>query len=230
MEDDLLSARYQRNFKSLTIEEQLRLKSSTVAIVGCGGIGGYLAEEFARLGVGHLILIDGDRIEESNLNRQLFALEDNLGDLKVEAAQSRLFKVNSSIKVDTYAQWFTEDTGASLLKNVDLVCDALDNGQTRVELERVCHDLNNPLVLAGIGGWYGILGVSFPGEFIAPKLFGKQRGIEEQQGNPAFAPAVIASLAVAESVKILIGRGTSLRNSFLCIDLLNMDFLKYKTF
>lgn len=226
MENKLQNRRYQRNFKLLTIEEQLKLESSTVAIVGCGGIGGYLAEEFARLGVGHLILIDGDRIEESNLNRQLFALEENLGELKVEAAQNRLFKVNSSIKVDTYAQWFTDATGAFMLKGVNLVCDALDNGQTRVELERVCHDINIPLVLAAIGGWYGLLGVSFPGDFIAPKLFKKEKGIEEQLGNPAFAPAVIASLAAAEAVKVLIGKSTTLRNVFLYIDLLNMDFYK----
>jgi len=224
--NELQGGRYKRNFKSLTLEEQLKLESSTVAIIGCGGIGGYLAEEFARLGVGHLILIDGDRIEESNLNRQLFALEENLGVLKVEAAQNRLLKINSSIKVDTHAQWFTEETGASLLKNAALVCDALDNGQTRVGLERVCHGLNTPLVLTGIGGWYGMLGISFPGDFIAPKLFKKERGVEEQLGNPAFAPAVIASLAVAEAVKILIGRSPALGHRFLYIDLLNMDFYK----
>lgn len=212
--------------KSLTLEEQQKLAYSTVVIVGCGGIGGYLAEEFARLGIGHLILIDGDRIEESNLNRQLFAIEENIGILKVDAARDRLLKVNSSIKVDTYAQWFTKETGPSLLRDADLVCDALDNGQTRTELERVCHGLNIPLVLAGIGGWYGILGVSFPGTFITPKLFGKNKGIEEQQGNLAFTPAVIASLAVAEAVKILIGRSVTLRNSFLYIDLLNMNFYK----
>lgn len=228
MTHEPLSGRYQRNFKSLTIKEQLKLESTTVAIVGCGGIGGYLAEEFARLGVGNLVLIDGDSIEVSNLNRQLFALEENVGELKVKAAYNRLLKVNSSIKVDIYPQWFTEETGAFLLKGADLVCDALDNGQTRVELERVCHNLNIPLVLAGIGGWYGMLGVSYPGDFIAPKLFRKEQGIEEQLGNPAFAPAIIASLAVAESVKILTGRCATLRNSFLYIDLLNMNFYKLK--
>lgn len=228
MEDELRKGRYQRNFDLLTAKEQVRLQSSTVAIVGCGGIGGYLAEEFTRLGVGHLILIDGDKLEESNLNRQLFALEENLGEYKVEAARNRLFKINSSLKLDTYARWFDKKMGLSILSSADLVCDGLDNGSIRVELERVCHELNIPLVLAAIGGWYGMLGVSFPGDFIASKLFKAQNGEEARLGNPSFAPAVIASLAVAESVKILCGRSPVLGHGFLYIDLLKMEFYKFE--
>lgn len=101
-----LPPRYQRNYKSLSVEDQAKLGNSTVAIVGCGGLGGSLAEEFAHLGVGKLILVDGDRIEESNLNRQLFATEHNLGQPKVEAARDRLQAVNSGVKLKLIGKWF----------------------------------------------------------------------------------------------------------------------------
>ncbi|MGI5901807.1 MAG: HesA/MoeB/ThiF family protein [Desulfitobacteriia bacterium] len=220
--------RYQRNFNSLTIADQQKLGSSTVAIVGCGGLGGYIAEQLARLGVGHLILIDGDRIEESNLNRQLFALEENIGWFKVEAAKERLQKVNSSIKLDLHREWFSKENGNSLLKNADLVCDALDNAEARVEVERVCQELKIPFVFAAIGGWFGIVGVSYPGDNLAQSLFGdKRQGIEKELGNPGFTPAVIASLAVAEATKVLTGKPSTLQKSFLYVDLLNMEFNKF---
>jgi len=90
-----------------------------------GGIGGYIAEEFARLGVKRLILIDGDRIEESNLNRQIIAHEDNLGELKVTAAKNRLQKVNSKVIVDIHAKRLDEENGRTLIHGATLVCDAI---------------------------------------------------------------------------------------------------------
>jgi molybdopterin/thiamine biosynthesis adenylyltransferase len=98
-----LPPRYQRNYKTISIEDQAKLAASTVAIVGCGGLGGNMAEEFARLGIGTLILVDGDRIEESNLNRQLFATEKNIGQPKVEAAKEQTRK-DSIAKIEEAAK------------------------------------------------------------------------------------------------------------------------------
>jgi len=221
-------ARYRRNFKTLTMEEQNKLMSSTAAVVGCGGLGGYIAEQLARLGIGNLILIDGDTIEESNLNRQLFALEGNIGRLKVEAAKDRLKAVNSTVNIKVHAEWLGPETGRDMLKGADIVFDALDSGKTRVELERVCYDLGIPLVLAAIGGWYGVLGVSYPGDFVAQNFFGKvDKGIESELGNPAFSPAVVASLSVAEGLKVICGREPALRKQLLYIDMLAMEFNKF---
>jgi molybdopterin/thiamine biosynthesis adenylyltransferase len=166
-----LPPRYQRNYKSISLEDQAKLAESTVAVIGCGGLGGSIAEELSRLGIGNLILIDGDRIEESNLNRQLFATEKNMGQLKVEAARDRLQAVNSGVKLTLIGDWFTEENAAEFLKGANLVCDALDSISRRVSLERACHSLGLPLVYAGIAGWYGLLGVSFPGDFSVSRLF-----------------------------------------------------------
>lgn len=225
----LLPPRYQRNYKSISVEDQKRLANSTVAIVGCGGLGGSMAEEFSRLGVGNLILVDGDHVEESNLNRQLFATEKNIGIRKVEAARQRLQDVNSEVKLKLVYDWFNEKNAQTIFEGADLVCDALDSISRRVELEKACHGLNLPLVYAGIAGWYGLMGVSLPGDLSVSKLFRKgEKGVEKVLGNPAFTPWVLASLTVVEAVKILVGREVSLRNAWLQVDLLDMEFERFE--
>lgn len=226
-----LPPRYQRNYKSISVEDQSKLKDSTVAIIGCGGLGGSIAEELSRLGIGNLILIDGDRIEETNLNRQLFATEKNIGQPKVEAARDRLQAVNSGVKLKLIADWFSEDNAVEFFKGANLVCDALDSISRRVSLERACHRLGLPLVYAGIAGWYGLLGVSFPGDLSVSRLFRQgEKGMEKIWGNPAFTAAVLASLSVVEAVKILVGRDVSLRHSWLHVDLLEMEFERFELF
>lgn len=224
----VLPPRYQRNYKSISVEDQSKLANSTVAIVGCGGLGGSMAEEFSRLGVGNLILVDGDRIEESNLNRQLFATEKNIGQLKAEAARDRLQTVNSGVKLKIIKDWFNEDNAAGFFEGADLVCDALDSISRRVSLERACHRLGLPLVYAGIAGWFGLLGVSFPGDYSVSRLFRQgEKGMEKVWGNPAFTPTVLASLSVVEAVKIIVGRDVSLRRAWLQVDLLEMEFERF---
>ncbi|AET66949.1 dinucleotide-utilizing enzyme possibly involved in molybdopterin or thiamin biosynthesis [Desulfosporosinus orientis DSM 765] len=221
--------RYVRNKKTLSDEDQHKLANSCVAIVGCGGLGGYIAEELARIGVGRLVLIDGDCLEVSNLNRQIMATELNIGQWKVEAALERLRSVNSDVGIEVIRGWFEEKTGSELLREADLVCDALDSREARVGLERVCHQLGRPLVFASIAGWFGQLGVSMPGDFSVRRLFGRgESGVERTWGNPAFTPAVLASLSVAEAVKLLVGRVPSLRHAWLQVDLLSMEFERFE--
>lgn len=221
--------RYARNKKTLSDEDQLKLSTSCVAIVGCGGLGGYIAEELARIGVGRLVLIDGDRLEVSNLNRQIMASELNLGQWKVEAARDRLQSVNSEVQVEGIRGWFEEEKGPELFREVDLVCDALDSLLTRVVLERVCHQMELPLVFASIAGWFGQIGVSLPGDFSVLHLFGRaEQGVESTWGNPAFTPAVLASLSVVETVKLLVGLKPSLRHAWLQVDLLTMEFERFE--
>lgn len=229
----MFSKRYERNYKTISCEDQKKLANSTVAIVGCGGLGGTMAEELARLGIGKLILIDGDVFEESNLNRQLFSTEHNIGAKKVEAASKRLNAVNSEVNLTLIDKWFTEDNAKDILKGADIVLDALDSISRRIELERACHKLNIPLVYAGIAGWFGMLGVSLPGDFSVLKVFKndkEDKGVEKEWGNPSFTPWVLSSLTVAEAIKIIVGREPSLRNSWLQVDLLYMEFENFEIF
>lgn len=217
--------RYSRNYKTIKRSDQERLAKATVAVVGCGGLGGFIVEELARLGIGRLIVIDGDKHEESNLNRQLTATEETMGQWKVWAVRERLRSVNSQVEVEVHAEFLTEENAAELLEGADLVMDALDSASARLLLEKGCQELGLTVVYAAIGGWFGVLGVNFPGDQIMSRLFGgPNKGIESVLGNPAFTPAVVASLAVAEAVKIITEKPLSLKNTCLHIDLLNMKF------
>jgi len=225
----VIDDRYVRNKKSLSDEDQDKLAASCAVIVGCGGLGGYIAEELARIGVGHLVLIDGDRLEASNLNRQIMATELTIGQWKVEAARDRLRSVNSEVQVDVIKEWFEEEKDLVFLQEADVVFDALDSISTRVILERVCHQLELPLVFASIAGWFGQIGVSLPGDFSVSRIYGNgERGVESTWGNPAFTPAVLASLSVAEGVKLLTGRMPALRRAWLQVDLLSMEFDRFE--
>ena len=223
---DLMPARYQRNRGMLTTQQQARLFQSRVAVIGCGGLGGYVLEELARLGVGAIVAIDSDHFEEHNLNRQLLSSPGTLGQIKVVAAAQRIAEINPAVTVRSVQEYISRANGRDLLADTDCVVDAVDNVTTRLDLEALCSDLKIPLVHGAIAGWYGHVATVYPGEDTLRKIFrlwtgGK--GIEQQLGNPSFTPAVIASMQVAEVCKVLLGVGAPLRNRQLTFNLLDME-------
>lgn len=226
LETGLLPARYQRNQQMISTAQQLQLLRSTVAVIGAGGLGGYILEELARLGVGQIIVIDDDVFEEHNLNRQILSSPARLGRVKVEAAAERLAEINPAVTVRAVRARFDKAQGATLLTGADCVVDAVDNVSSRLELEELCEGLQLPLVHGAIAGWYGHVATIFPGDRSLAKLYrhwSGGKGIEAQLGNPAFTPAVVASFEVAEVCKILLGQGCLLRNRQLNINLLDME-------
>jgi molybdopterin-synthase adenylyltransferase len=227
LEAGLLPARYQRNRQTLSTADQLRLLRSAVAVVGCGGLGGHVIEQLARLGVGRLVVVDPDRFEEHNLNRQLLATPAELGQPKVEAAARRVAAVNPAVAVTAWPVAFGPANGAELFAGVDLVVDALDAIPVRLELGTTCAALGVPMVHGAIAGWYGQVTTQFPGERTLERLYGassEPKGVEQQAGNPAFTPGLVASLQVAEACKVLLGVGTPLRGRLLLVDLRSMTF------
>ena len=218
--------RYIKNLSGISAEETSLLHQSHAAVVGCGGLGGYIIEELVRLGVLHLTVIDSDIVEESNLNRQLFALETNLGQKKTEAAGERIRSVNSEASVIYYSERLTAENAESLLHGCDLVFDAVDNIPTRLLLEAVCEKLRLPLIHGAIAGWYGQVMTVLPGDRSLSLIYQGEfeKGVETDLGNPAFIPGVIASLQVAEGMKVLFGKGELLQKMLLCVDLLLQQF------
>jgi len=225
LEAGVLPARYTRNRQMLTTALQLRLFRSQVVVVGCGGLGGYLIEGLARLGVGRLVVVDPDAFVEHNLNRQILATMSNIGSNKAAAAARRVAEINPAVRVQAVAAAF--DTGShTLLSGATAVADALDDVDARLALAGACRDAGIPLVYGAIAGWYGYVATIFPGEDTLQHLYHRhtsRRGIESQLGNPSFTPAVVASLQVAEICKILIGQGTLLRQRVLTINLLDSE-------
>lgn len=218
--------RYQRNMNALSPEENSRLKDFHVAVVGCGGLGGYIIEMLARLGVGTLTVIDGDVFDETNLNRQLLSDESKLGTPKVLSAVERIGRVNSQVKVNPIHDLLTAENGLGMIRGKDLVFDALDNVASRLVLEDLCEEAHVPLVHGAIAGWFGQVSTIMPGDRTLHGILpeGVDKGIETELGNPAFTPALVASIEVAEGIKVLFGREGILRNKLLTIDLLSHEY------
>lgn len=227
LENGLFPARYQRNRNMISVAEQSRLFRSRIAVIGCGGLGGYVIEELARLGVGHIVAIDPDIFEEHNLNRQILSTPATLGKAKVDAALERVAEINPAVTVTAVRDAFCLANGFELLAGVMVAVDALDSISYRLELAEVCTAAGIPMVHGAIGGWYGHVATQLPGDTTVQSIYRHWvagKGIEQQLGNPAFTPAVIASLEVAEVCKILLGKGELLSNRKLSIDLLAMEF------
>lgn len=223
----LLPARYQRNRQAISADQQQILFQSQVAVIGCGGLGGYVIEELARLGVGTIIAIDPDVFEEHNLNRQLLSSPATLGRAKVEAAAARVAEINPAVTLVPVLAAYSPENGKELLRGSQVIVDALDSIQTRLALAKTCTDLGIPMVHGAIGGWYGQVTTQFPGDDTVQKLYRhwvEGKGVEQKLGNPSFTPALVASIEVAEACKILLGAGELLRHRKLSINLLEVEF------
>lgn len=223
LDHGIIPWRYLRNIGTIGIEGQKRLLQATVAVVGAGGLGGGVIELLARMGVGHLIVIDGDDFEDNNLNRQLLSREDLLGYSKAEAARERVASINSAVTVTPYREWLTGENAVKLLAGAEVVVDCLDSLPARFLLEEACRQLAVPMVHGAIGGYMGQVMTIFPGDeglavIYGPPAGAPERGVETRLGNPAATPTMVAAWQVHEVVKVLLGRGQPLRRRLLIMD------------
>lgn len=220
------SLRYQRQMGTITEDEQQRLSLAHVAVVGCGGLGGYVIEMLGRVGVGRLTVVDGDCFDESNLNRQILATVETVDKSKAEEAMRRMSVVNPQVIVRALKETMTADNSTRLLQGCDLLVDAVDNIKTRFILQEAAQKMGIPMVHGAIAGWYGQVSVIFPGDPGCRAIYPDPDsvGLETELGNPAFIPAVIAGIQTAEAVKVLLRKEGVLKNSLLHVDLLHHRF------
>lgn len=218
-------ARYNRNLHSLSEDECTALADRHVVVVGCGGLGGYCIEELARLGVGHLRVIDGDTFEESNLNRQILATQDTLGQDKARMAAARVQAVNPLVSVEPQSALVDGNNVDALIEGADCVVDCLDNFEARFTLARACQHAGIVLVYGAIAGWFGQVCTVFPGDVSFVEIYGSVSEGDVSQhlklGNLPFTAATTASIMAAEAAKVLLRRGEPIRNRLMMIDLLD---------
>ena len=129
-----------------------RLDRAHVCVVGIGGVGSWAAEALARSGVGRLTLIDLDHVAESNINRQAHALDATLGQAKVLAMTERIAAINPRARVTVVEDFVTPDNAAELLRDFDVVIDAIDNVRAKVAIVLACRVRRIPLIVAGGAG------------------------------------------------------------------------------
>jgi molybdopterin/thiamine biosynthesis adenylyltransferase len=220
--------RYIRNREILSLQEQLKLGESRVTVVGAGGIGGSVLSLLARVGVGHIVVVDSDVFDETNLNRQAFCNVDNLGKLKAEEARRQMERINPAVEVTVHATRLDPTNGRDILAGSQVVVDALDNVESRLALDEAARGLGIPLVHGALAGFEGQIMTIFPGDRGLRQIYGDEprksdafARPEAVLGVPGITPSLIATFQAMEVLKILLNRGSVFRNRMAYMDLEN---------
>ena len=217
-----MEPRYERNIPALTEAECLSLGKKKVLVVGCGGLGGHIIDQLARIGVGFLRVADGDVFEASNLNRQLLSSVPLLGVNKARAAADHIARVNHEVTVEAVEEFLTEVNASALIDGCDAVLDALDNVPSRRLLASSCEKAGIPYIYGAIQGWVAQAAISLPRDDLIGKLFPEEVEIRDKSVL-SFTPALCASMQVALCVKLLTDRPVETGTVYY-FDLLNQEF------
>ncbi|MEM2935729.1 MAG: HesA/MoeB/ThiF family protein [Candidatus Bathyarchaeia archaeon] len=216
--------------KEMGYKGQLKLKGAKACIVGLGGLGCSIATQLTAMGVGHLRLVDRDIVELSNLQRQHLYTMNALGYPKVEVAARRLRDLNPNVELEPLPFSMNAETAEKIIRGIDVVIDGLDRMEPRYAVNRACVKLGVPYVFGAAIMTYGNVSTIIPGETPCLECF---YGNLKDEALPTCAvvgvhPSVInlvASIEVAEAIRILLGERPNLASRLLYCDLeaLSMD-------
>jgi len=230
--DDSCLLRYSRQIllPEFGYEGQARLLAARVLIVGMGGLGSPAALYLAAAGVGELWLADDERVELSNLQRQIAHVHARIGQFKVDSARAALRALNPELRVRTWCQRLDALALSELARAVDLVVDASDNFATRFAINRACQAAGIPWVSGAAQRAEGQIAV-FSGQPGGPcyRCLYPEDGSDDEAGcavTGVLAPLVgiVGSVQACEAVKILAGFGTPLRGRLLALDARCMEW------
>ncbi len=240
MIDEDFRHRYDRHLRlpNVGIAGQKKLQAASVAIIGAGGLGSPAAFYLAAAGVGRIRLIDDDRVDRSNLQRQILHTDADVGRSKVYSAAERLSALNPSIVIDTITARLAADSVDSLLKGIDLIIDGADNFPTRYLLSDYCVHRQKPMIYGAVERFTGQVSVFDAGRQRGKApcyrcLFPKPPSADEapncaQAGVLGVLPGIIGVLQATETVKLILGIGEPLIGRLLIVDALSMQFRELK--
>ncbi|MDO6454125.1 molybdopterin-synthase adenylyltransferase MoeB [Neptunomonas phycophila] len=228
--------RYSRQIMlgDVDIEGQQRWLDSRVLILGVGGLGSPVAMYLAAAGVGHLVLVDDDQVEMTNLQRQIAHNTASIGQSKVESAAATLAQINPDIEVTTRAERLDEAALMEQVANVDLVVDCTDNFTTRFMLNRACVAHKKPLVSGAAIRMEGQISVYHPGVEGSPcyQCLYKEGEDEaltcSEAGVLSPLVGIIGSMQALEALKVLASIGTPLIGRLLLLDAKHMEWRSLK--
>ncbi len=212
------------------IAGQERLQQSRVLVVGLGGLGCPAALYLAAAGIGELVLVDGDAVELSNLQRQIAHTNDDIGTNKARSAAAAIGALNPETKLEVIEQQLVENAMPALLARVDLVLDATDNYAVRFALNRTCIAAGVPLVSGAAVRSEGQVALFDPVRggpcYRCLYIEGDTNTALSCSESGVLAPlvGVIGSLQAMEALKVLSGFGEPLRGKLLVVDLRTMEF------
>lgn len=225
--------RYSRQilFSPVGEKGQKKLRKSRVAVIGCGGLGSIIANNLTRAGVGFLRIIDRDKIEASNLQRQvLFDEEDvRMGLPKAIAAKRKLSLINSEVKIEGIVEEINHKNIKKFVDDTDVVLDGTDNFKTRFIINEACIKYKIPWIYGAVAASYGMIFDIIPGKNICLRCIFKE--IPPPDITPSCntvgiinsAVNVVASIQTTEALKILTGNLNSLIKGLINIDVWDLS-------
>jgi len=222
--------RYSRQIilQEVGVTGQRRLLDSKVLVVGAGGLGSPASIYLAAAGVGTIGIVDGDRVDLTNLHRQILHFTHDIGRPKTQSARRHLEDINPDVKVVPYQTTLTSENALDILKGYDVIVNGSDNFPTRYLVNDACVLLSKPLVDASILRWEGQATVFLPGRgcyrclFPSPPPPGTVPSCAEGGIVGALA-GFMGTLQAIEAIKILLGKGETLANRLFIFDALEMD-------
>jgi molybdopterin/thiamine biosynthesis adenylyltransferase len=227
--------RYIRNRESISMQDQIKLAESRIAVVGAGGLGGHVILLLARMGIGYLRIIDGDVFDETNLNRQPLCNKETIHKAKPVVAADAINLINPSVEVSVITEKVNADNAENILSGVDVIVDALDNMDDRLVVEQAAKKNGIPFVHGAVAGFEGQVTTIFPEDKGLLSFYGEKDyqandkdSPESIWGVPVLAPALIGSMQAMEVVKILLNRSGVLRNTLVHMDLENGQLNRYE--
>ena len=226
----------QMALKEVGARGQGKLRASRVLVVGCGGLGVPVISYLAGAGIGRLGLVDGDRLEASNLHRQtLYALAD-VGQLKAQLAAARVTALNPDVDVQVYPVRLDPTNAADLVGQYELVIDCTDNFSTKFLLNDVCVQKRVPVIFSSVYQYEGQLQVVRPDrDGACLRCVWPEATRDGIVGNCAAAgvlgpvPGTFGSLQAFEALKLLLDLPGQLREELLVLDLLTLSIAKVRT-
>jgi molybdopterin/thiamine biosynthesis adenylyltransferase/rhodanese-related sulfurtransferase len=226
--------RYARQLRLPQVGEagQLKLAQASIVLLGAGGLGAPAALYLAAAGVGQLTLIDDDRVERSNLHRQVIHADARVGMAKTESARMALAALNPRVKVELHNERLRADNVERLLRGHELVIDGADNFPARYLLAAATRRLNMPMVYGAVERFSGQVGVFDPRRDDSPCyrcLFPEPPDAADapncsEAGVLGVLPGIVGLLQATEALKLILGIGEPLVGRLLSFDALTMRF------
>lgn len=224
LDSGFIPERFSKNLTAFSLDEQRKICSSKIALVGLGGLGGHVLELLSRAGVGNLKVCDGDFFESSNLNRQLLSYEDNIGQNKARAACERVYRINSAAKIESCESFLSGKEFDDFLKGCDIAVDCLGGADFRNDLKLAAKKVGIPLVTAGVAGWSGMISTVMPGGLSPFDFMENNGGSEDVLGTQSPGISLAAGMQCSEILRIISGRMAGLSGKVLIFDLMKMYF------
>ncbi len=228
--------RYSRHLimPEVGMDGQLKLKQAKVLCIGTGGLGAPLGLYLAAAGVGRIGLVDFDKVDPTNLQRQILFDTNDIGRPKIEAATNRLRNLNPEIRIDNFETRLTSENALDILKDYDFVVDGTDNFPTRYLVNDACVILGKPNVYGSIFRFEGQISIfGHPGGpcyrclYPEPPPPGLVPSCAEG-GVLGVLPGIVGAIQAAETLKLIIGKGEPLVGRLLLFDALAMRFRELK--